>query len=145
MTDRTVTPTTIDEYIEAAPAAVRPILSKIRRIFRETAPDAEEVISYRMPAFRRNGVIAYFAAFKQHIGLFPPVSGDAALEKAVGPYAGPKGNLRFPLDRPIPYELIKRIAKHSVEQDRAKASRRRDTRRTETQASPPSKPEHRPK
>jgi uncharacterized protein YdhG (YjbR/CyaY superfamily) len=115
----------IDDYIRAAPAAVRPILRQIRRVVRAAAPGAEEVISYRMPAFRLNGVLVYFAAFKQHIGVFPPVSGDVKLMKAVAPYAGPKGNLRFPLDRPIPYALIKRIVRLRVKQDRARAARRR--------------------
>jgi uncharacterized protein YdhG (YjbR/CyaY superfamily) len=115
-------PATIDEYIAAAPAEVRPILKKIRATIRAAAPDAKEVISYRMPAFRMHGVIVYFAAFKSHIGMYPPVSGDAKLQQEVGPYAGPKGNLRFPLDQPIPYDLIKRIVSLKVKQDEAKAA-----------------------
>jgi uncharacterized protein YdhG (YjbR/CyaY superfamily) len=111
----------IDEYIAASSPKVRPILERIRKIIRRAAPDAEEVISYRMPAFRGRGILLYFAAFKNHIGLFPPVSGDARIEKAIAPYAGPKGNLQFPLDEPIPYDLIERIVKLRVEQDRAKA------------------------
>lgn len=121
MTGEMSTPKTIDEYIAIAPAEVRPILERIRAIIRDVAPDAEEVISYRMPAFRLNGILVYFAAFKRHIGMFPPVSGDATLEKKLAPYAGPKGNLRFPLDRPMPYALIERIVQHRVKQDRAKA------------------------
>jgi len=74
-----------------------------------------------MPAFTQNGVVVYFAAFKNHIGLYPPVSGDAKLEKDIAPYAGEKGNLRFPLNQPIPYELIERIVKLRVEQNMAKA------------------------
>ena len=103
------TPRTIDEYIGSFPPDVREILQKIRLTVRRVVPDAEETISYRMPAFKRNGILIYFAAFKNHIGLYPPVKGDAALLKAVAPYAGEKGNLRFPLDEPIPYELIERI------------------------------------
>lgn len=125
---RTRPPTSIDEYIAAAPAAVRPILEQIRRTVRAAAPGAEEVISYRMPAFRQNGILVYFAAFKSHIGLFPPVTGDLRLEKAVEPYAGPKGNLRFPLDRPIPYELIARIVRLRGKQDRARAAARKRNR-----------------
>ena len=106
---RTTAPASIDEYIAASPSAVRPILKGIRRTISTAAPGAEELISYRMPAFRLHGILVYFAAFKNHIGLYPPVSGDARLEKALEPYAGPKGNLKFPLDRPIPYALIKRI------------------------------------
>ena len=115
------TPANIDEYIAASPAVSRPILRKIRSIIRAAAPGAQEVISYRMPAFRQHGILVYFAAFNAHIGLFPPVSGDAALKKAVSRYAGPKGNLRFPYDQPIPYPLIKRIVRFRVKQDRARA------------------------
>lgn len=110
-------PTNFDEYIAASPAAVRPILREIRRVISAAAPQAEEVISYRMPAFKQRGILVYFAAFKNHIGLFPPVRGDAKLAKALAPYAGPKGNLRFPLDRPIPYTLIRAVARLRVKQD----------------------------
>jgi uncharacterized protein YdhG (YjbR/CyaY superfamily) len=114
------TPETIDEYIALRPPKVQAILQKIRRTIRKAAPGAEEVISYRMPAFKLNGIIVYFAAFTNHIGLFPPVRGDAKLVKAIDPYAGPKGNLRFPLDQPIPYGLIEKIAKLRVKQNMAK-------------------------
>jgi uncharacterized protein YdhG (YjbR/CyaY superfamily) len=115
-------PKSIDEYIDAFPPKVQAILERIRKTIRKNAPDAEEVISYGMPAFRQNGILVYFAAFKKHIGLFPPVSGDAAIEKAIAAYAGPKGNLQFPLDQPIPYELIGRIVKLRVKQGLAKAN-----------------------
>ncbi len=115
-------PKSIDDYIAAAPPAVQPILEKIRLIISAAAPGAHEVISYRMPAFRQHGIVVYFAAFKAHIGLFPPVSGGASLQRALAPYAGPKGNLRFPLDQPIPYPLIKRIVLLRVKQDRARAA-----------------------
>ena len=113
-------PSSIDAYIAASPAAVRPILKEIPPIIPTAAPGAQELISYRMPAFRQHGILVYFAAFKNHIGLFPPVSGDARFAKAIAPYAGPKGNLRFPLDRPIPYALIERILRLRVKQDRAR-------------------------
>jgi uncharacterized protein YdhG (YjbR/CyaY superfamily) len=114
-------PNAIDEYISAFSPEVQAILQSVRQIVRDAAPDAEEVISYRMPAFKLNGILVYFAAFKKHIGLYPPIRGDARLEKALSPYAGEKGNLRFPLDQPIPYALIERIAKLRVKQDLAKA------------------------
>jgi uncharacterized protein YdhG (YjbR/CyaY superfamily) len=117
-------PRTIDEYIARCPPETRATLEKVRATIRAAAPDAEEVISYRMPAFRGNGILLYFAGFKRHVGLFPPVSGSAALERAMAPYAGEKGNLRFPLDRSIPYGLIGRIARLRVRQDRAKAAAR---------------------
>ena len=115
---------TIEAYIAAAPVAVRPILKELRRVIRAAAPEAEELISYRMPAFRMRSILVYFAAFKAHIGLYPPVSGDASLERALAPYAGPKGNLRFPLDKPIPYGLVRRIVQLRVRQDRASAAGR---------------------
>lgn len=113
-------PAAIEDYIQACPREVRPILQRIRRIVQAAAPEAKEVISYRMPAFKLNGIIIYFAAFKSHIGIFPPIKGDPKLMKAVAPYAGPKGNLRFPLDEPIPYGLIKRVVSHRVKQLGAK-------------------------
>jgi uncharacterized protein YdhG (YjbR/CyaY superfamily) len=116
--------TNVDEYIAAFPPAVRAILRKVRRTVRAAAPDASEVISYRMPALKKRGILVYFAAFKEHIGLFPPIKGDAALEKAAAPYAGPKGNLRFPFDEPIPYGLIKRLTRLRARQDRAAAGRK---------------------
>ncbi|MBL8141708.1 MAG: DUF1801 domain-containing protein [Acidobacteria bacterium] len=125
--DDTAVPTTIDDYIAESPEVVRPILEEIRRVIRLAAPDATEVISYRMPAFKGRGILVYFAAFKAHIGIFPPVSGEPALERAIAPYAGPKGNLKFPLDRPMPYDLIERIVRLRVLQDAAKASARSAT------------------
>ena len=124
MVIRTTTPSTIDEYIAAAPAEARPILAAIRRTVRAAAPEAQELISYRMPAFRMRGIVVYFAAFKAHIGLYPPVAGSASLMKALAPYAGPKGNLKFPLDRPMPYALIARIVRLRAKQDRARDRKR---------------------
>jgi uncharacterized protein YdhG (YjbR/CyaY superfamily) len=118
-------PASIDQYIAAYPPKVRTILKKIRRTIHEAAPNAEEVISYRMPAFKQGGVLVYFAAFKNHIGLFPPVRGNPTLERAVARYAGPKGNLRFPLDEPIPYALIARIVKFRAKRNLAKAGAKR--------------------
>src|SRR5476651_733467 len=101
----------IDGYISQFPGDVQAILENVRATIRHTAPDAKEVISYQMPAFKKHGILMYFAAWKKHIGLYPPISGDKALEKAVARYAGPKGNLQFPLDEPMPLELIERIVK----------------------------------
>jgi uncharacterized protein YdhG (YjbR/CyaY superfamily) len=115
-------PGNIDEYISGFSPDVQEILQTIRATIRTAAPFAEETISYRIPAFMQDGVLVYFAAFKNHIGLYPPVKGDAALMKAISRYAGEKGNLQFPLDRPIPYALIKRIVKHRVKQNMAKAA-----------------------
>ena len=110
----------IDQYIAASPAAVRPILQKLRLTTRQAAPMAREAISYQMPALELNGTLVNFAAFKNHIGLYPPVRGDARLLRAVAKYAGKKGSLRFPLGEPLPYELIARIVKYRVAQNAGK-------------------------
>lgn len=111
---------TVDQYIEGFPPKVQAVLRKVRQTVRSAAPDADERISYRIPAYFLDGVLVYFAAFKSHIGFYPPVRGDARLEAAVAPFAGEKGNLRFPLDEPIPYALITRIVKFRVKQNREK-------------------------
>lgn len=118
-----VTPGNIDEYIASFSPEVQAILERIRLTIRNAAPGARETISYKMPAFRLNGVLVYFAAFRKHIGFYPPVRGDAKLQKAIAAYAGEKGNLRFPLDQPIPFDLIERIVKLRVKQDSSKANR----------------------
>jgi uncharacterized protein YdhG (YjbR/CyaY superfamily) len=115
----------IDAYISRFPADVRAILEKVRTTIRNAAPQATEKISYLMPAFKLHGILVYFAAWQNHIGLYPPISGDKALEKAIARYAGPKGNLQFPLDEPIPYHLIARIVKLRVKQDSARAAKRK--------------------
>jgi uncharacterized protein YdhG (YjbR/CyaY superfamily) len=117
-------PRNIDEYIAGCAPEVRATLEKLRATIRRAAPDATEVISYRMPAFRLHGVLVYFAAFKHHIGMFPPVRGDAKLQAAASKYAGPKGNLKFPLDAPIPYALVARIVKFRVKQDPARTRKK---------------------
>ena len=117
-------PKSVDEYIAAFSPDVRKILERIRLTVHNVAPDAQETISYRIPTFTQRGVLVHFAAFRNHIGLYPPVSGDARIEKAIAPYAGEKGNLRFPLDQPIPYALIERIVKLRVKQNTAKAAAR---------------------
>lgn len=114
-------PRNIDEYIASFPPAVQAVLEKIRWTIKKAAPDAQETIGYNMPAFTQEGIVVYFAAFKKHIGFYPPVRGDAKLEKAVSPYAGKKGSLQFPLNRPIPYTLIERIVKLRVKQNLSKA------------------------
>ena len=121
MPTRRATPQNIDEYIASFSPEVQAILEKIRLTIRQAAPDAQETISYKMPAFTQDGILVYFAAFKKHIGLYPPVRGDAKLEKSISTYAGEKGNLQFPLDQPIPYRLIERIVKLRVKQNMAKA------------------------
>jgi uncharacterized protein YdhG (YjbR/CyaY superfamily) len=118
-------PQSVDEYIAQCSPEVQTILEKIHAIIRKAAPKARERISYRMPAFSLEGDFVYFAAFKGHIGLFPPVRGDAQLMKDIARYAGPKGNLRFPLDERIPYGLISRIVKAQVRENLRRAEERK--------------------
>jgi uncharacterized protein YdhG (YjbR/CyaY superfamily) len=99
-------PMTVDQYIAAAPEHAQPILRTLRQMARERCPDAEETINYKMPAFRVGRVFLYFAAFKHHIGVYPPVEEPAALVEALKPYRGPKGNLQFPYDKAMPFDLI---------------------------------------
>ena len=90
----------------------------MRAAIAKAAPKATETISYGIPAFKLRRIVVYFAAFTHHIGLYPPVKGDPALEKAAAPYAGEKGNLRFPIDQKIPWPLIARIVKFRAAQSR---------------------------
>ena len=119
----------IDDYISKFPADVQAILQKVRSTISSIAPEAMETISYMMPAFKQHGILVYFAAWEKHIGMYPPISGNKTLEKAIARYAGPKGNLQFTLDEPMPFNLIERIVKLRVKPDEAKATARRKTTR----------------
>ncbi len=101
---------TIDDYLATASPAAKPILEEIRRLIHRKVPNAQETISYQMPAFQLGRTFIYFAAFKKHIGIYPPVTGDKSLIEATARFRNEKGNLAFPLDQPIPYELIGRVA-----------------------------------
>src|ERR1700684_1272999 len=111
----------IDDYISKFPTDVQVILENVRETIRHAAPEAKKTISYMMPAFRQHGILVFFAAWAKHIGMYPPISGNKTLEKAIARYAGPKGNLQFPLDEPMPFDLNERIVKLRVKQDSAKA------------------------
>lgn len=113
---------TIDEYISACPKDVQRILEKIRHTIRKAAPDAVETISYQIPTFKLDGkALVRFAAFKNHIGLYPPA--PKPFKKEASHYAGPKGNLKFPLDKPIPLDLVKRIVLFRVKEQKKTPSR----------------------
>lgn len=114
---RSKAPKDIDDYIADFPKEIQAILEKVRLTIKKAAPGAVEVISYRMPAFALKGNLVYFAAFKKHIGLFPPITGDEKLRREAAVYAGPKGNLRFPLAEPIPYALITKIVTLRVKEN----------------------------
>ena len=106
---------TIDEYIKSFPEETQKILVAIRETIKKAAPDTEEVISYRMPTFKLKGKnFVHFAAFKSHIGFYPIPSGIEAFKEELSPYKQGKGSVQFPLDQPIPYELISRIVTFRV-------------------------------
>jgi len=113
------TPDSVDDYIAAASADVRPVLSAVRAAVRQAAPHAEERISYRMPAYFQNGVVIYFAAFQNHLGVYPPVR-DPTLKAALAQYLGPKDNLRFSLAQPIPLDLIEQIVQSRLLENTAR-------------------------
>lgn len=106
MKSNKIIPKTIDEYFEIAPLKALPILAKIRQMVKEMVPDAEETISYQMPCFWHFGALIYFAGFKGHIGIYPPIKGNKELIEKLGPFMNEKGNLKFLYSNPIPYELI---------------------------------------
>ena len=107
-------PKSIDEYIAGFPDNVQEKLQKIRMTIRQAAPDAEEKISYQMPTFYLRGNLVHFAAFKNHIGFYPTPSGTEKFQKELAAYKTAKGTARFPLDKPIPYDLISEIVKFRV-------------------------------
>lgn len=115
------TPQDIDEYIAGFPSDIRAILEKVRAVIREAAPGAEEAISYQMPTYKLNGNLVHFAAFKKHIGLYPTPTGTEAFKKELSPYKAGKGSIQFPLDQPIPYDLIKEIVMFRVKENLEKA------------------------
>lgn len=114
-------PKNIDEYIAGFPQDVQEILEKTRATIRAAAPEAKEKISYGMPAFTLHGNLVYFAAFKSHIGFYPIPSGIEQFKKELSVYKQGKGSIQFPLDEPIPYELIGRIVKFRAQENLEKA------------------------
>jgi len=110
----------IDQYISSFPISTQNILKELRAIVRESAPTASEKISYQMPTFFQNGNLVYFAAYENHIGFYPGASVIHAFESELRNYKTGKGSIQFPIDQPIPLELIKKIVKFRVEENSAK-------------------------
>ena len=111
---------TIDEYISRCPEDIRKILNEIRSVIKKAAPGASEKISYQMPTFYLNGNLVHFAAFKSHIGFFPTPSGIEAFKKEISNYKWSKGTVQFPLDKPVPYDLIYKIVRFRVKENESK-------------------------
>ena len=125
-TDSTA-PKTIDEYIASFPQEIQEILEKIRLTIQNAAPEAEEAIKYQMPTFTLYGNLVHFAAYKKHIGFYPVPSGIEKFKEELSAYEGGKGSVRFPLDKPIPYDLIRKIVAFRMQEnlERAKAKQKK--------------------
>jgi uncharacterized protein YdhG (YjbR/CyaY superfamily) len=124
MKTRQPAPKNIDEYIAGFPNDVQEILERIRMTIRKAAPDAEETISYQMPTFTLKGnYLVYFAAFKKHIGFYPAPLGNAEFKEDLSVYETGKGTVKFPLDKPIPFDLISKIVMFRAKENLAKATK----------------------
>lgn len=119
-------PANTDAYIAAFPEDVQALLRQMRNIIRKAAPNAQEVISYGMPAYKCNGVLVYFAGYKGHIGFYPTGSGIAAFQKEIAKYKNSKGAVQFPLDKPLPVGLITKMVKFRLKQDAEQAKLKAD-------------------
>lgn len=120
--------TTIDEYIELFPEETRKVLRKVREVIRKAAPEAIEKIGYGIPTFVLGGNLVHFAAYKNHIGFYPGAVGIDAFKEELSSFEGSKGTIRFPLNKPIPYDLIERITKFRVMQNLEKSKSRKSKR-----------------
>lgn len=112
---------TVDEYLSAFPAATKAKLKELRAAIKKAAPQAEESISYNIPAFKLNGMLVYYAGYKEHIGFYPTPSGIEAFKKELSVYKGAKGSVQFPLDKPLPLALVTKIVKYRVKENLEKA------------------------
>lgn len=119
----TTKPTSIDDYIAGFPEDVQKILQEVRVTIRQAAPEAKETISYAMPAFTLNGALIYFAGYKSHIGLYPTPAGIDEFKEDLSKYKAAKGSVQFPLDKPMPLDLITRITKFLVKRNLEKAKK----------------------
>src|SRR5215831_8181654 len=113
---------TVDEYIKGYPPKVQTVLQKIRKTIKAAAPGAEEVISYGIAGYKYYGTLIFFAAFQNHVSVYPAPRGSEAFKKELAGYKGGKGTVQFPLDKPVPLDLVKRITKHRVKQNLEKES-----------------------
>ncbi len=111
----------IDSYIAVFPLETQELLKQLRAAIREAAPEAEEVISYKMPAYKLHGILVYFAGCNNHVGFYPTSTGTEAFKKELSGYKGGKGSVQFPKDKPIPVELVREIVKFRVKENLEKA------------------------
>ncbi len=121
---QTTTAKNVDEYILSFPESIQEILHEVRKTIRAAAPEAEELISYHMPAYRLNGILVYYAAFKNHIGFYATPTGHDAFRKELFGYKTGKGSVQFPLDQPMPLDLITEMVKFRVAENLDKLERK---------------------
>lgn len=121
MEENKITYKSIDDYIVQFPPEVQETLNTLRSVIKESAPNAEEKISYQMPTFALQGNLVHFAAYKNHIGFYPASSGIAAFKHELSEYKGAKGSVQFPIKKPLPYELISEIVKYRVAENMKRA------------------------
>jgi uncharacterized protein YdhG (YjbR/CyaY superfamily) len=115
-------PKTTEEYIARCPAEVRPILEELRAVIKETVPEAQERIGYQMPGYYLRGALVWFGVHTNHIGFYPTGEGIAAFKHELSGYKTSKGAVQFPLDQPIPYDLVRRIVRHRLAENMKKSS-----------------------
>jgi uncharacterized protein YdhG (YjbR/CyaY superfamily) len=115
----------VEEYLSALPQTAREGLESLRKTIRQAAPQAEEIIHYNMPALQWNGVLVWYAAFKEHVGFYPRASAIAAFKKELKSYKTSKGVIQFPMDKAIPAALVKKIVKFRIKENEQKMSERR--------------------
>jgi uncharacterized protein YdhG (YjbR/CyaY superfamily) len=117
---------TVDQYISGFPASTKKILRQVRKTIHEAAPEAEDVISYNMPAVKQNGVLVYYAAYEKHIGFYPTASPIKVFGNQLSDYKFSKGAIQFPIDQPMPLDLITKIVKYRLKevQEKQKAKKK---------------------
>ncbi|CAI6080760.1 iron chaperone [Cohnella sp. JJ-181] len=131
MDSKRITYASIEDYIETFPPEIQLLLQAVRETIRSAAPEAKEKISYQMPTFDLHGNLVHFAAFKQHIGFYPGADGIAAFKDELSAYKGAKGSVQFPLDKPLPHELIGRIVVYRAAQNKSRADMKPGKRKTD--------------
>ena len=115
---------TVDEYLSTLPQQAKAMLQELRKTIRKAAPQAEELISYNMPAFKLQGMLVWYAAYKEHIGFYPRPSAIEAFKKELSVYKGAKGSIQFPIDKPIPLNLVSKIVKYRLKENLERSDRK---------------------
>lgn len=124
---KTKSPSTIDEYIQSFPKEVQTILTNVRNTIREAAPNSSEAIRYAIPTFIQGGNLVHFAAFRSHIGFYALPSGNTKFQKELANYKVGKGSIQFPLDKPIPFDLIRKIVKFRIQENTLKEKKNKSS------------------